>query len=511
VTDAPADAEDRVEPQLPERQAVIALVGRPNVGKSSLFNALTYTRDALVADFPGLTRDRHYGVVRRGSEPFILIDTGGITDTAEKLTQQMRQQALKALDEADVVVLLLDGKDGVLGGDRDIAQLCREAGKQALLVVNKIDVTNQDVVLNDAFSLGLGAALTVSAAHKQGLEELTEALIEAIPAELRAPPAPEPEEEDPFAEPSPEDVLTPAQKRKAAELERLQGPLRVTVVGRPNAGKSTLINRLLGDERLIASDLPGTTRDAIDVAISRDGRDYVFVDTAGIRRKSKVNETIEKFSVVKTLHAIQRSHVAVLLLDAHEGIADQDAAILGHILDAGRALVIAVNKWDGLRDDQRSLVERELERRLDFCSYAQRVFISGLHGSGLRELMRAINQTGQSLQRKFSSKDLSDALALAQTEHQAPMSRGRSPKLRHAHIGSRLPLSIVIHGSKTATLPDSYKRYLEGFFRAHFRLVGTPIRLEFRDGENPYAGKKNELTDRQVRRKRRLIRHVKGS
>ncbi|KAF1687914.1 ribosome biogenesis GTPase Der [Pseudoxanthomonas broegbernensis] len=460
---------------------LVALVGRPNVGKSTLFNALTRSRDALVHDQPGVTRDRHYGVCRLDPDrPFLLVDTGGIAGDEEGLAGATARQARAAAAEADLVLFVVDGREGASALDDEILAWLRKLARPTLLVINKIDGTHEDAVRADFARYGLPEMLTVSAAHRQGLDDLHD----EVQARL------------------PEEGTTEA-------LDSDPARLRIAFVGRPNVGKSTLVNRLLGEERMIASEVPGTTRDSIAADLERDGRLYRLVDTAGLRRRGKVEEAVEKFSVVKTMQSIERCQVAVLMLDATEGVTDQDATVLGAVLDAGRALVVAVNKWDGLTTYQREQAETMLERKLVFVPWAESVRISATHGSGLRELFRAIHRAHASAIRSFSTSEVNKALEAACEANPPPSVRGHVSKLRYVHPGGENPPTFVIHGTRLKALPDSYKRYLENFFRKRFKLVGTPVRLQFREGANPYEGKKNELTDRQVARKRRLIRHVK--
>ena len=460
---------------------LVALVGRPNVGKSTLFNALTRSRDALVHDQPGVTRDRHYGVCRLDPErPFLLVDTGGIAGEEEGLAGATARQARAAAGEADLVVFVVDARDGASALDDEILAWLRKLARPTMLLVNKIDGTNEDAVRAEFARYGFADMLAVSAAHRQGLEDLHGEILERLPEE-----------------------------GSVEELDSDPERLRIAFVGRPNVGKSTLVNRLLGEERMIASEVPGTTRDSIAADLERDGRRYRLIDTAGIRRKGKVEEAVEKFSVVKTLQAIERCQVAVLMLDATEGVTDQDATVLGAVLDAGRALVVAVNKWDGLTTYQREQAEALLSRKLSFVPWAEAVRISATHGSGLRELFRAVHRAHASAIRTFSTSEVNKALEIACETNPPPSVRGHVSKLRYVHPGGENPPTFVVHGTRLKDLPESYKRYLENFFRKRFKLVGTPVRMLFREGANPYEGKKNELTDRQVARKRRLMRHVK--
>ncbi len=468
---------------------VVALVGRPNVGKSTLFNALTRSRDALVHDQPGVTRDRHYGFCReREGRPFVVVDTGGLTLEDAGMEGLTARQAWAAIDESDVIVLMLDARDGLMGTDQEILASLRRTGKPLVIAVNKIDGLDESSVDAEFSTLGIAARVPIAAAHRRGIDVLLSEVFAQLP-ELATVAGPDGEGARSDAPPS----MIP----------------KVAMVGRPNVGKSTLVNRLLGEERVIASAEPGTTRDAIEVPLSRDGKEYILIDTAGVRRRGKVDEALEKFSVIKTLQAIARADVVVVLIDAAEGVTDQDATVIGHVLDAGRALVIAPNKWDGLSTDVRERVRSELERKLVFVPWAQKVFISALHGSGLGELITAVQRAHLSASTRFSSNELTQAVDEAVTRNPPPMVQGRAAKLRYAHLGGNSPLRVVIHGSRLSHLPDSYRRYLENTLRERYRLVGVPLRVELRDGVNPFAGRRNELTESQQRKRRRLIRHVK--
>ena len=458
---------------------VIALVGRPNVGKSTLFNRLTRSRDALVADQPGLTRDRQYGLGRVDHRVFIVVDTGGLSGERDPLDQRMADQALRAVEEADVVLLLVDGRAGLTPADEAIVQQLRARGRRLVLVVNKTEGQERNLAAAEFQSLGIGEVHCISAAHGQGVGRLLAAVLADFPAD--------------------------AEEVDAAD----EDGIRVAVVGRPNVGKSTLVNRLLGEERVLAYDRPGTTRDSIFIPFEHEGRRYTLIDTAGMRRRSRIREAIEKFSVVKTLQAMEAAHVVILVLDARQGIAEQDARLLGLVIDSGKALVIAVNKWDGLSPEEKAAVRRELERRLSFIPYAAVHFISALHGSGIRELFQAVNHAYESGMRSLSTPRLTRLLEEAVAQHAPPLVRGRRIKLRYAHQGGHNPPLIVIHGNQTEAVPEAYRRYLENFFRRSLGLEGTPLRIEFKGGENPYQGRKNVLTARQIRRRKRLQRHVK--
>lgn len=437
---------------------VIALVGRPNVGKSTLFNRLTKSRDAIVADFAGLTRDRHYGDGKQGGREFIVIDTGGFEpEKPSGIVAMMARQTQQAVAEADVVVFVVDGRAGVSGQDHDIARYLRAANKRVLLAVNKAEGMSDSPALAEFHELGIGEPHPISAAHGQGIRSLLEAALADFP-----------EVEDEDAEPQ-ED-----------------GPIRLAVAGRPNVGKSTLINTWLGEERLVAFDQPGTTRDAISVPFERAGQRFELIDTAGLRRKGRVFEAIEKFSVVKTLQAIADANVVVLLIDATQGVSDQDAHIAGYILEAGRAVVIAVNKWDAVDAYQRQMFERSVEQRLAFLKYAPVLHISALKRQGLAPLWKAIADAHASATRKMPTPVLTRLLHEA-VEHQAPKRAGMfRPKLRYAHQGGMNPPIVVIHGNALEHVTDAYKRYLEGRFREHFKLVGTPLRIDLKSSRNPF-------------------------
>lgn len=460
---------------------VIALVGRPNVGKSTLFNRLTRSRDAIVASFPGLTRDRQYGHGAIGDFDYILIDTGGLSGSADGIDGPMAEQARLAMEEADLVLLIVDALDGCMAGDESIADMLRRAGKPCLLVANKIDGQNPDYVAGEFARLGLTEPAYISATNGHGISQLVNESISAmLPAE-----ALEPEE-------------SPAEEG-----------IKIAVVGRPNVGKSTLVNRILGEDRVVVFDEAGTTRDSIYIPFERDGEHYTLIDTAGVRRRGRIKETVEKFSIVKTLDAISDANVVLLLFDGSEGIVDQDLHLLGHILESGRALVLVVNKWDGTSLDQKNFIKQELERRLTFINFAKIHFISALHGSGVGNLYQSILKAYRSAMRHVRTAEINDILKEAVTEHQPPMVRGRRIKLRYAHVGGNNPPIIVIHGNQTESVPDSYKRYLQNRFQVALSLEGTPVRLEFKTADNPFKGRKNTLNKRQVTRKRRLMKHVK--
>ena len=440
---------------------VIALVGRPNVGKSTLFNRLTRSRDALVADLPGLTRDRHYGEGRVGERPFLVIDTGGFEPVAkEGIMHEMAKQTKQAVVEADVVVFIVDGRQGMTPHDKTITDFLRKAGRPVMLVVNKSEGMKYTSVTADFYELGLGDPYVISAAHGDGVPDLVN---EALDIAIAQRPA--------------EDELVDAGKKG----------VKIAIVGRPNVGKSTLVNTLLGEDRVIAFDMPGTTRDAIEIPFERDGKHYTLIDTAGIRRRGKVFEAIEKFSVVKTLQSISEANVVLLLLDAQQDISEQDAHIAGFVLESGRALVVAVNKWDGLESDRRDEIKIDIERKLNFLFFAKFHFVSALKGSGIAPMMKSIDSAYAAAMAKLSTPRLTRALIEA-VEHQQPRRKGSiRPKLRYAHQGGMNPPIVVIHGNALESLDDNYKRYLEKHFRETFSLVGTPLRIELRSSKNPFA------------------------
>ena len=443
---------------------VIALVGRPNVGKSTLFNRLTHTRDAIVADFPGLTRDRHYGNARLGNRSFIVIDTGGFEPDADAgIFHEMARQTQQAVAESDVVVFVLDARAGLSAQDHDIATYLRRLGKPCLLVANKAEGMKAGAQLSEFYELGLGEVLPVSAAHGQGVRSLIELALDKLPW--------------------PDAALEATPDNEGA------GVIKLAVAGRPNVGKSTLINAWLGEERLVAFDMPGTTRDAISVPFERQGQKFELIDTAGLRRKGKVFEAIEKFSVVKTLQAIENAHVVLLLLDATQGVTDQDAHIAGYILESGRAVVLAINKWDAIDAYQREQLQRSIESRLAFLKFAALHLISAKKRQGLGPLWKSIGQAHASATRKMATPLLTRLLQES-VAVQAPQRSGMfRPKMRYAHQGGMSPPVIVIHGNSLEHVSDAYKRFLEGRFRKAFDLVGTPLRIEFKTTHNPYGDK----------------------
>jgi len=452
---------------------VVALVGRPNVGKSTLFNALTGTRDALVSDVPGLTRDRKYGYGKNALHRFIVVDTGGLVESPRGIEQLMAQQTQRAIAEADRVVFLVDGQSGVESSDRFVADVLRKSGKAVTVAVNKCEGRDSEVAISEFHGFGLGEPQSLSAAHRQGIDELMDHVLAGI-----APPA--------------EDAA-----------EAVARATRVCVVGRPNVGKSTLINRLLGEERMIATDQPGTTRDTVHVPFERDGQAYVLIDTAGVRRRARIEEQLEKWSVIKTLQAIDDAHVVIGVLDAQETVAEQDATLLGIVAERGRAMVIAVNKWDHVTPEHRDEIRSQLALRLRFLDFAPLHFISALHGSGVGEMMQSVREAHAAAMRELPTPELTRVLEAAIRQHQPPLVRGRRIRLRYAHQGGRNPPVIVVHGSQANRTPEDYRRFLMNSYREAFSLWGTPVRVEFRSEDNPFAGRRNKLTPRQRRTRQR--------
>ena len=440
---------------------VIALVGRPNVGKSTLFNRLTRSRDALVADLPGLTRDRHYGEGRIGERPFLVIDTGGFEPVAKDgIMFEMAKQTKQAVAEADMVIFIVDGRRGLTPHDKTITDFLRRAGRPVMLVINKSEGMKYTSVTAEFYELGLGDPYVISAAHGDGVMDLVDEALDLATAQQTVPDEP---------------------------VDEQDRGIRIAIVGRPNVGKSTLVNTLLGEDRVIAFDMPGTTRDSIEIPFERDGRRYSLIDTAGIRKRGKVFEAIEKFSVVKTLQSISEANVVILLLDAQQDISEQDAHIAGFILESGRALVVGINKWDGLTSDRRDEIKIDLDRKLSFLSFAKFHFISALKASGIAQMMKSVDAAYAAATANLPTPRLTRALEEA-VEHQQPRRKGSiRPKLRYAHQGGQNPPVIVIHGNALEAIDANYKRYLEKHFRETFSLVGTPLRIELRSGKNPFA------------------------
>lgn len=457
----------------------IVFVGRPNVGKSTLFNRLTHTQDALVADFPGLTRDRQYGTALFEDKPFFVVDTGGIGVEDLAVDDLMSSQSAQALEEATHVFFLVDGRAGLTPTDEQIARRLRKHGKSVDLLVNKTDGLDESVACADFQALGFASIHPISATHGRGIQRLLREVTADFPPE-----SPESTEPD--------------------------GAIRVAIIGRPNVGKSTLINRMLGEERMVVYDMPGTTRDSISVPFERGGQDYVLVDTAGVRRRARVNEKIEKFSIIKTLQSIQAANVCLMLLDASQGVTDQDLHLIGFAINAGKALVVAANKWDGLDSEHKDQVKEGILRKLQFAQFAKFHFISALHGSGVGSLFKDINEAYASAVKPLSTPELTRMLQDLVAKHPPPLVNNRRVKLRYAHAGGHNPPLVVIHGNQVDALPTSYKRYLTNEYTHRLELVGTPLKLLFKGGENPYEGKKNPLTERQIKKRKRLMVKVKS-
>ena len=457
---------------------VISLVGRPNVGKSTLFNRLSKSRQALVSDFEGLTRDRQYATIQLDDETKCsIIDTGGLTNEDSLIDTGIHEQVLSALDESDLIYLIVSNRDGVTSLDLDISNQLRKLKKNIILVCNKAEGLNQ-VTAAEFFELGLGEPILISAEHNQGISELIEITIPLLP-----------------------------QSFEDNKME-VKG-IAVAILGRPNVGKSTLINRILGEKRVLAIDIPGTTRDTIFIPFEREGEQYTLIDTAGIRRKRSVEEKVEKFSIIKAIEALEDSHVVILVLDAHEGITEQDATLLGMITDKGRALLIVINKWDGLDEYQKNEVKRKLDVKLSFVSYASIHYISALHGSGVGKLFNTIRKSFEHAGAKFSTSTLNKILEKANNKHQAPVVGGRRPKLKYVHQSDVFPPTLIIHGNHLQNIPKSYEQFLKNFFIDALKLSNTPIKLEFKSGDNPFKDKKNKLSARQVQKRKRLMKFVK--
>lgn len=448
---------------------VLALVGRPNVGKSTLFNRLTKTRDALVANFPGLTRDRNYGTASLEERDYLLIDTGGLSGEQEGIDEYMAAQTWAAIDEANAILFLVDAREGLNAADQEIAERLRKTGKKVYLAVNKIDGFDRDQILADFYQLGIPEIFTIAAVQGRGVNVMVTRILEDFPED----------EED--------------------ELESEEQGIKIAFIGRPNVGKSTLVNRILGEERVVAFDQPGTTRDSVYVPFERDDQRYTLIDTAGVRRRGRVREAIEKFSIIKTLKAIDSAHVVIMVLDAHENIADQDAHLLGMTLEAGRSLVLAVNKWDGLTDDEKDVIKRQLEIKLSFLDFAELHFISALHGSGVGNLFKSVQDAYASAMMKVSTSRLTRIMETAVIAHQPPLVHGKRIKLRYAHQGGSNPFIIIIHGNQTSAIPISYKRFLMNYIRQTLKLKGTQVRIEFKTGGNPFEGKKKPKSTRHRR------------
>lgn len=523
---------------------VVALVGCPNVGKSTLFNRLTKTRDALVADFPGLTRDRKYGRALYDGREYIVIDTGGIAEDAEQpsdLTNRMTSQALLAIDECDLVFFMVDARAGIMPGDYSVADYIRKSGKPCAVVANKVDGMDQDIAGTDFYALGLGEIYQTAVVHGRGVNVLLEEVLAPVLREegpLESDIIENEDDEDEsqwesgfeFLENVPVDrtgggfdwhAFREAQRAHAkgeqSEEEKQAAeestktpfadlPIKFALVGKPNVGKSTLTNRMLGEERVVVADMPGTTRDSIYIPLEREDQKYIVIDTAGVRKRRKIDEAVEKFSIVKTLKAIEDCNVAILVIDAREHITDQDLSLLSFILDSGRSLVVAVNKWDGLTQEYKDEIKAELDMRLGFVDFARVHFISALHGTGVGNLFESILEAYESATRRNSSSMLNRILAAAVQEHEPPVSGGRRIKLKYAHAGGYNPPRVIIHGNKVSKMPDSYKRYLINCYRKSLKIMGSPVILEFKEGDNPYANEKpvqKRLTQSKIRSEKR--------
>ncbi len=460
---------------------VVAIVGRPNVGKSTLFNALTGTRDALVADLPGVTRDRIYGLAQLGGRRVVLIDTGGLEAASDELGSGRERQTRLALAECDVVVFVTDARDGLMPADRDIVSWLRASGKPLVHVINKIDGLDADGILAENLTLGIRPHCLVSSSHRRGLEQLGQAVETLLPAA------------------APESSAAPDEG------------IHLALIGRPNVGKSTLLNRLLGYERALATPIAGTTRDPVRARVERDDTVFHLVDTAGIRRRRGSHEGIERFSTIKALQAMEQAQVVALMIDAVEGITDQDARLAGHVGAAGRGLVLVLNKWDGLSESRRKSLLKAIADSLQFALFAPVVTLSALHGSGLAELIDAVRHVHACASANLSTPALTRSLRRAVEQHAPPGGRMATPKLRYAHSGGMFPTRIVIHGSRTKQLTEAYRRYLVNCFRKDFDLTGVPLKLAFKESDNPYAGRRNPLTPRQIQKRQRLQRHVRGA
>ena len=483
---------------------VIALVGRPNVGKSTLFNRLTRTRDALVADFPGLTRDRKYGKAILAEREFIVIDTGGINGDEEGIDAKMAQQSLLAIDEADAILFLVDARAGLTVADQAIASHLRKQEKKVFLVANKVDGLDGDVAVAEFYALALGDIYQIAAAQGRG----TNILIEEALAHVEVL---NPVEEEEFSDADPfinGELVDDESAEPEVDYARL--PIKLAMIGCPNVGKSTLVNRILGEERVVVYDMPGTTRDSIYIPMERDGRNYMLIDTAGVRRRKNISEAVEKFSIVKALQAIDDANVVLMVFDSRVGVTAQDLTLLGFAINSGRSIVIAVNKWDGLDNDVKERIKSELDRRLGFIDFARIHFISALHGTGVGHLFESITEAFDSSTKRVSTSMLTRILGMAIDEHQPPMHAGRRVKLRYAHAGGYNPPLFVIHGNQVTKLADSYRRYLINYFRRSLKIMGTPIKVEFRDSDNPFADKKNSLSLSQQKKRRRMMAHYKS-
>ena len=467
-------------------ELVVALVGRPNVGKSTLFNVLTKSRDALVADYPGLTRDRQYGRVAFNSSEIIVIDTGGLSGESEELDSHMEKQTRLAVDESDIILFMVDARDGLTPADEVISDSLRRTGKQVRLIVNKTDGLDARSVASEFFSLGLGEPIAIAASQNRGIQAMLSEVLETCES---VPPVVD------EATAEPDKTLVEAGQDFNDDEDDEEKRVKVAIIGRPNVGKSTLVNRFLGEERVVVYDMPGTTRDSVFIPFDRDGKKYTFIDTAGIRRKRAVHEAIEKFSVIKSMQAIERANVVIMMIDARTEIADQDLHLIGYVLEAGRALVLTINKWDGMDEYQKDLIHKGIDKQLPFVRFAETFFISALHGSGVGKLYEAIDRAYASATKKYSTSDLTRLLEKAVQAHQPPLINGRRIKLRYAHQGGMNPPRIIVHGNQITKVPAVYKRYLTNFFRKELNSVGTPIMIEFKGSDsNPFKSSKKKNT-----------------
>jgi len=462
--------------------AIIAIVGRPNVGKSTLFNRITHSRNALVADRPGVTRDRQYGYGHHGERSFVLIDTGGLEQESGSeinMSSRVSEQSMRAMEEADAVLWLVDGRSGLTTADEVLAEQLRPQSSNLFLVVNKTEGLDIAMVCAEFHALGVGQPLAISANRGDGIDALLDEVLQHLPVS------------------DSESILQ-------------EDGLRIGIIGRPNVGKSTLVNRMLGEERMLTFDEPGTTRDSIAVPFERRDKHYVLIDTAGVRRRARVTDLVEKYSVIKTLKAVDMAQIVVIVIDAHEALTDQDLNLLGIAADSGKSLVIAINKWDGMEDDQKDMIKSQLDRKLDFVEYASHQFISALHGTGVGKLFELLDKIGKSQATRVKSSMVTDLLHSLVEAHPPPLVRGRRIKLRYAHIGGHNPLRIIVHGNQTEHVPNNYRRYLSNKLRQRLKLIGTPVVIEFKHGDNPFKGKVNLLNKRQIEKRRRLMKHVKS-
>ncbi|MBT7951681.1 MAG: ribosome biogenesis GTPase Der [Gammaproteobacteria bacterium] len=461
---------------------IIAIVGRPNVGKSTLFNRITHSRNALVADRPGVTRDRQYGYGHHGDRTFVLIDTGGLEQQVNKemnISARVSEQSMRAIEEADAVLWMVDGRSGLTTADEVLAEQLRPLSSNLFLVVNKTEGLDIAVVCSEFHSLGVGQPLAISAGRGDGVDALVGEVLEQLPA------------------PESETILQ-------------EDGLRVGIIGRPNVGKSTLVNRMLGEDRMLTFDQPGTTRDSVAVPFERRDKHYVLIDTAGVRRRARITDVVEKYSVIKTLKAVDMAQIVVMVIDAHDVVSDQDLNLLGIAVDSGKSLIVAVNKWDGIDDDQKNIIRSQLDRKLDFVDYACVHFISALHGTGVGNLFDLIDKIGKSQASQLKSSMVTELLHALVEAHPPPLVRGRRIKLRYAHIGGHNPLRIIVHGNQTEHVPNNYRRYLSNKIRQRLKLIGTPVMIEFKHGDNPFKGRVNVLNKRQIEKRRRLMKHVKS-